>query len=248
MVKWHRTQTGRGLVTQAAATWHLSLPPAARSRYHDAQISSYARPGRFALQPPLSITLTAWRSGGDIRGTAGFGLWNHPFAPGEVSARLPRAAWFFYGSPPNDMPLALDVPGYGWKCAVMDAANAAFLSLLPTAPVGFLLMRQPSLYRRLWPVAQRALKVAEHHLGDDIPAQRHRYRIDWLADAVLFRLNDTTIFETRLSPRGSLGFIAWVDNQYAVVTPQGRFGFGLLDVPHAVGLGLADLAITSGGR
>jgi hypothetical protein len=28
-----------------------------------------------------------------------------------------------------------------------------------------------------------------------------------------------------------LGFVAWVDNQYAIVTPQGRFGSGLVEVP-----------------
>jgi hypothetical protein len=28
-----------------------------------------------------------------------------------------------------------------------------------------------------------------------------------------------------------MGFVAWIDNQYAIVTPTGRPGFGLLDVP-----------------
>ena len=30
------------------------------------------------------------------------------------------------------------------------------------------------------------------------------------------------------APRGPLGFVAWVDNQWAVATPRGRFGWGLL--------------------
>jgi hypothetical protein len=26
-----------------------------------------------------------------------------------------------------------------------------------------------------------------------------------------------------------MGFVAWIDNQYAIVTPQGNFGWGLLE-------------------
>jgi hypothetical protein len=35
-----------------------------------------------------------------------------------------------------------------------------------------------------------------------------------------------------------------VDNQFAVVTPQGRFGFGVLDVPAAQALVIETLTIT----
>ncbi len=30
-------------------------------------------------------------------------------------------------------------------------------------------------------------------------------------------------------PPGPLGFVAWIDNQYAIATPRGDFGFGTLD-------------------
>lgn len=48
------------------------------------------------------------------------------------------------------------------------------------------------------------------------------------------------------APRGPLGFVAWVDNQYAVVTPQGRFGFGLLPLAAPQTLRLAELVIETG--
>lgn len=236
-------EIGQGQVIHEADGVTLHLPPVDQRAYHDAQISSYTRDYTFAQQAPLRLSLRAWRSG-TIHGTAGFGFWNHPFAPGEIAARLPKAAWFFYGSPPNDMALAKGVPGYGWKCATIDAANWRFLSLLPAAPLGFLLMRVPALYNALWPVGQRALKVSEHWLGPAIPESAHDYTLDWLPDRVIFRVDGVIVHEAATAPRGKLGFVAWVDNQYAVVTPQGRFRFGLLDVPGAVSLHIEDMSIT----
>jgi hypothetical protein len=44
------------------------------------------------------------------------------------------------------------------------------------------------------------------------------------------------VHEAPHAPAGPLGFVAWIDNQYAVVTPQGHFGFGLvpLDQPQSL--------------
>jgi hypothetical protein len=36
------------------------------------------------------------------------------------------------------------------------------------------------------------------------------------------------MLETDRPPRGPLGLVAWVDNQWMVATPHGRFGWGLL--------------------
>ncbi|NWG16711.1 MAG: hypothetical protein HXY41_08760 [Chloroflexi bacterium] len=227
---WHVTEIGRGQVLQTAGRVRLVVPPTPERLYSDAQISDYAARRDFRRTPPLRLTITARAEGGPIRGTAGFGFWNHPFAPGERGLRLPRAAWFFFASPPNDMRLARDVPGFGWKCATLDAGRAAFLALLPTAPVGFLLMRVPALYRRLWPVGQRALGISEHALDPALLAENHTYSLDWRADGLTFRLDGATVHQTRHAPGGRLGFIAWIDNQYAVVTPQGRFGWGIVPV------------------
>ncbi len=75
--------------------------------YSDAQIDDYqAGPGpRFIRCPPLRLRVRARfsRPEGGLRGTAGFGFWNYPIA---WPLRLPRAIWFFYASPPNDMPRA----------------------------------------------------------------------------------------------------------------------------------------------
>ncbi|MBC6936849.1 MAG: hypothetical protein DWB42_13565 [Chloroflexi bacterium] len=227
---WCITEIGGGRVLQTSGHLRLVVPPTPSDVYSDAQISDYNTRRDFRRLPPARLTVKARGEGGPIRGTAGFGFWNHPFAPGERGFRLPRAAWFFFASPPNNMRLALDVPGSGWKCATIHAGRAAFWALLPAAPLGFLLMRVPALYRRLWPVGQRALAVSEYTLDPGLLAENHTYALDWHADGLAFRVDGVTVHQTRHAPAGPLGFIAWIDNQYAVVTPQGRFGWGIVPV------------------
>lgn len=224
--EFHITEMGQGQVTRQMDAFSLTIPPATGNNYHNAQITSYTSRQDFQFEPPVSLRIRAHATG-EINGTAGFGFWNHPY--GRIP-RLPKAVWFFYGSPPNNMPLAKGVPGHGWKCATFDAANWRFLSLLPAAPIGFLMMRVPFFYNRLWGIGQRALGVDEHLLAESQLTEPHDYSIQWETSRVRFSIDEQTVFETNRSPKGKLGFIAWVDNQYAIVTPQGRFGHGLLEV------------------
>ena len=93
----------------------------------------------------------------ELRGTAGFGFWNDPFMmTGARIPTLPRAIWFFYGSPPSNIKLDRHAPGHGWKAATIDALRPAAFLLAPLAPLAVPLMNLPSLYRRLWPFIQRA--------------------------------------------------------------------------------------------
>ena len=222
---------GGGQVALTGRQAHLTVPQCAAGQYADAQLCDYQGLTRrdFPWQPPLRLTLRAQASApaDRLRGTAGFGFWNDPFVPGRREfPRLPRALWFFFGGPSSDMALALDVPGQGWKAATFDPARALFWGLLPLALPGFGLMRIPALYRTLWPLGQRALGVAEAALPGHWLAEPHDYSILWLPDFVRFEVDGLSVLETRRSPAGPLGFVAWIDNQYAVVTPQGRFGWG----------------------
>ena len=235
-------EIGQGQVEQTGKSVHLKLPPVAGEAYHDAQISTYQTRRDFRHQPPLRLSLRA-RFAGKIKGTAGFGFWNHPFAPNERSVRLPKVVWFFYGSPPNNMALAKGVPGHGWKAATFDATGWPFLALLPFAPIGFLLMRLRPLYERLWPVGQRAIGVSECALDEDMMQEWHDYALDWHEDGVTFRIDGDVVHQTHHAPHGRLGFVAWVDNQYAIVTPQGKFGFGFVTVPEEQSLLLEDIQI-----
>ncbi len=60
--------------------------------------------------------------------------------------------------------------------------------------------------------------------------ESHDYMLNWRKNKVEFIIDGQIIHKTSMSPGGSLGFVAWIDNQYALVTPQGRFGSGVVDV------------------
>jgi hypothetical protein len=255
---WRVTEIGRGQVTQSPGALRLSLPSTPAGQYSDAQITDYAGKPDFRWRPPLRLTITAHfelgvpdmhgripgyaptearevhpelaTGNGQLVGTAGFGFWNHPFVPGERGFRLPSVAWFFFSAPPSNMALADGVPGPGWKAATLDATRPQFLALAPTAPIGILLTRIPALYRRLWPVGQRALGVSEGLLDTSLLFERHTYTLDWRRDSITFAVDGAQVHRTPSAPRGPMGFIAWIDNQYAVVTPQGRFAWGLVPV------------------
>jgi hypothetical protein len=241
---WRHTVIGPAAIQAASDGLCLTALPTPAGVYSDAQISDTAE-DHFPWRPPLRLTVRARAEpGGDhLRGTAGFGFWNHPFMPGRVRLRLPQAVWFFFSAPPSNMALALDVPGPGWKAATFDAQRALFLALLPAALPGMLLMRVPALYRRLWPLGQRALGVSEHQLPVDLLAETHTYTLDWRPGSAVFAVDGVVVHRAAYAPRRPLGFIAWIDNQYAVVTPQGHFGFGLVPLISAQSLWLESVQI-----
>ena len=59
--------------------------------------------------------------------------------------------------------------------------------------------------------------------------QWHSYQIDWEAKGARFKVDGREVLRCASSPRGPLGFVMWMDNQYAIATPWGRFGHGLLE-------------------
>lgn len=223
-------EQGGGQVERQNGEVRLWRPTA--THYANAQIHDY---GETVLpyEAPVTLRLEAAFSHSlfELKGTAGFGFWNAPFAPGQARVRFPKAAWFFFGSPPLDLPLALGVPGSGFKAATIDATHAPFFALLPTTPLAVFMMRVPWLYRTLWPIGQRAIKVSEKMIDFDV-TQRHRYELLWEPTRVVFKIDGAIWHNSPHSPTGRMGFVAWIDNQYAIATPQGHFGWGIVpDAP-----------------
>ena len=242
--EWRAAQVGNGRVRRRGDEIRLSIPSGSSHQYHDAQVSDYCqRALDFHYRPPLRLTVRA-RAEGTIRGTAGFGFWNHAFVPGRRGFRLPQAVWFFFASRPSRIDLAAGTAGHGWKAAVFDARRWRFYALLPLAPLGFLLMRNKTAHRLLWPIGQDAIGVCEAALDDALLDDFHSYAIDWRRDGAVFSVDGQAALRADHAPDNALGFIAWVDNQYAVATPQGNFGRGLLDVSRAQSLILRDLNIS----
>lgn len=238
---------GRLAATREGA--RLTLPSTSAARYGDAQLDDYASlpRRRYPHRPPLRLTLRARFShdAASLKGTAGFGLWNNPFGAQSRVPALPRALWFFFASPPSNMALAQDVPGLGWKAACIDAGRVSALAWAPLAPFVLMACRWPRLYRAIWPRVQRGLGISESPLPGRAGAMTdwRAYELEWRRDGARWRVDGELALETDRSPRGPLGFVAWIDNQYAVVTPQGNFGFGLLDVPAEQWIEVADVRL-----
>lgn len=248
---WNTFTAGAG-VLEATTTGGLRLitENASASQYSNAQIDDYQQLSRrdFLWRPPLRLSLRARFSHptGELRGTTGFGFWNDPFMmTGARRPALPRAIWFFYSSPPSNMKLDLHTPGHGWKAATIDALRWPFFALLPTAPLAVPLMNVGWLYRTCWPIGQRAINVSEA----TVPASMtdwHTYVLEWGEKAARFVVDGEMVLACNTSPRGPQGFVLWLDNQYMVMTPWGRFGHGLLDAPQRQWLEVEALDICPG--
>ncbi len=232
---WNIFVKGDGVLEPTADTLRLVNSDTVSNRYTDAQIDDYqGLPRRdFLWRPPLQMMVRARFShpAGELSGTAGFGFWNDPFMmTGKRRPALPRAIWFFYSSSPSNMKLDINTPGPGWKAATIDAIRWPFFALLPAAPLAVPLMNIGWLYRTFWPIGQRAINVSEALMPVDM-TEWHTYGIDWQKNTARFSVDGQVVLNCNTSPQGPLGFVMWLDNQYMVVTPWGKLGYGLLDAP-----------------
>jgi hypothetical protein len=248
--RWRRYVVGHAALEPTGTTLRFVNDATVADEYTNAQIDDYQGLARdeFTWQPPVTLTVRARFShaAGVLQGTAGFGFWNDPFLmTGLRIPALPGAIWFFYASPPSEMKLDRNTPGHGWKAAAIDARRWPFYLLLPTAPLAIPLMNLRPLYRRLWPLAQRAMGVCEAALDVDMTAW-HTYELSWGQELVRFGVDGDLVLTCPAPPRGPLGCVIWFDNQYAIVTPWGRFGYGQLATPGRQWMELDDLRIERG--
>lgn len=249
--RWQRCVKGRGALQRTpSSTLRLVNEDTSSREYTDAQIDDYQGLSRrrFPWRPPLELRIRARFSHpvGELSGTAGFGFWNDPFLMTEARVpTLPRAIWFFYASAPSDMKLDPHTPGRGWKAATVDALRPLAFLLAPVALPTVLLMNLRPLYWALWPRVQRALNVRERSVEVDT-TEWHTYVLEWGVRRATFRVDREPVLRSVCSPRGPLGFVMWLDNQYLVVKPWGRFGWGLLEKPGRQWMEVDQLVIESG--
>jgi hypothetical protein len=249
-----RTQCiGGGTVAGERPSLRLSFSQASAQAYTDAEVNDYQGHRRFAWRPPLRLVLRAQAShpaahpaspedSGDVLlGTAGFGFWNAPFLVAKRSARPPEAIWFLYASPPTRLSLIPHGPAWGWKAQVVHTHRwGALASLGPTlATVLWARLSGNEAPAARW--VQRLSGAHETMIASDL-AQWHEYRLDWTAAAATFFVDGEPIGAAPRPPRGPLGFVAWIDNQYVVATPNGTFRSGVLQTGPQW-LEIADLAI-----
>lgn len=232
--RWVRFAVGAAAIEHAASSVRFVVEGATQDAYADAQIDDYHGLSRKRLpwRPPLRMTVRARAShpAGELIGTAGFGFWNDPFTLSGGVLAAPNAVWFFYASPPSNMAFAPPVPGWGWKAAVLNSGNAPGLLMAPAALAGALLLRAPGVNRLLRPLVSAAVKASERILDVDL-TDWHTYVLEWQRGSATFWVDEVEALRAPHPPTGPLGFVAWLDNQYAVATLEGDFSFGLLAAP-----------------
>jgi hypothetical protein len=230
--------------------WRLTIPPAVQG-YADAQIDDYQHAPRraFPWSPPVRLTLRARADRAHPAGTLGFGFWNDPFTlalgQGGAARRLPaspQAVWFFYGSPPNDLAFASGVPGHGWKASALSGPALPSLALLPGAAAAFLLSRIPLLGPAAVRTAKKVIRAAEAVVNVPLDSW-HEYALEWHPCEARFVVDGSPVLITEIVPRPPLGFVAWIDNQYATISPRGGIRFGIIPTTGPQTLEIADLAI-----
>ena len=240
-------EVGGGRVVREEERIKLTVPPAAGKVYADAQVDNYhrLRRGRFPNSPPVKMALRARASHAAPVGTLGFGFWNDPFSLSGGVLAAPNVVWFFYASPPSDMALAEGVPGRGWKAATLNTGRIPPLVLAPAALGAIMLTRLPGLGRPVMSAARRAIQAHEALL-DDVPLTAwHKYELEWQRELAVFRIDGVERLRAPAPPRGPLGFVLWIDNQYAIASREGKFGFGVCEVKEEQWLEVEDLEITS---
>jgi hypothetical protein len=240
--RWKQTCIGGGSIAIAESCLRMSFEAAQRGQYTDAQIDDYGslRRAKFPWEPPVRLQVRARASlpaatpanaSGEanfLRGTAGFGFWNYPFSVRGDILMLPEAVWFFYASPPSNMALVPGKPGFGWKAQVVHCMRpAAFFSALPLAATA-ILGRINGETRSAARWMQRVTGAQEAVLDSDMTGW-HIYALDWYPDAATFRVDGELVLRAPGPPTRPLGFVAWLDNQFAIATPRGDFHFGTLN-------------------
>lgn len=244
-----RTQVLPGSALESTgSSWRFLNTTPPPGRYTNVQIDDTQGRTRSNLEwaAPATLTVRARFShqAGELCGTAGFGFWNDPFmmTAGTKLPALPRAIWFFYASPDSNMKLDLDTPGHGWKAAAVDAQRLPFYLLAPTAPLAVPLMNIRPLYRRLWPIGQRAIGVCEALIGAPM-TDWHTYELHWAKDGARWSVDGETVLECGTSPGGRLGFVMWIDNQAMIATPWGRVGWKVVPLDHPQWMEVDELRI-----
>lgn len=235
-VELHNRQASGGIVVALRpGSWRLAIPAGTDDAYRWAQLDDYMQRSRreFCWQPPLSFSLSARASSDHILGTWGFGLWNDPFTAslglGGMARRLPalpNTAWFFYASPPNYLSFRDDLPASGFLAASFRSPRIPAALILPGGLAAPFLLWPPTarLLRRL---VRPLIQQSSQALEVDVTTW-HDYRLDWLRESVAFWVDGILVTQTKASPRGPLGLVLWVDNQFAAFEMGGHLRFGRL--------------------
>jgi hypothetical protein len=159
---------------------------------------------------------------------------------------MPQALWFFYGSPPSDMAYAQPGVPHGWKAASLKTPLLPGV-LVAAGGVG-LVAATPLRSLQAWAVrlALSRVQADERALAVDL-REWHSYDLTWTAAKAEFSVDGALVLMTEQPPDPPLGFVAWIDNQYGVISRETGIRFGVLASPDPQWLELSELRLETRG-
>ena len=243
------TTPGAQVVETQPGVTRLQIPAGASDSYRLAQLDDYNHLPRkdFPWSIPFHMTLEARASALKLPGTWGFGFWNDPFGVELGRKRrlrtpvLPNSAWFFFASPPNYLTLDDTLPSNGQLAATFRTTLHSSAVLVPGV-IALPLLLIPVTARILRRTARMVIdQDAADFLTD--PTEWHKYELLSTHGTIVFSVDGARILETQVNPRGNLGFVLWVDNRYAALTPDGKARYGTLKNPDPAWVEVKDLHV-----
>ncbi len=240
---WVRFCIGHANIETERGIARFVIAGAEDGQLSDAEIDDHRTVPRDRLswKPPLRLHVRARMShrAGDLLGTAGFGFWNDPFDwVGNVQTP-PNALWFLYASPQSDMAFDPGARGNGWKAAILNAGRVDPV----TMAIGNFIFKLPGMSKLVFKLAQTRINAHEKNLDDIALTDWHDYRIDWLAREARFYVDGAEVLIAPNPPRVPLGFVAWADNNAAIMGPGREFDFKRIAIGQRQWLELAYVKI-----
>jgi len=112
----------------------------------------------------------------------------------------------------------------------------------PNAPYELPLLAWRAAGRAFRKAARRIVVEDSARIHVDV-TQWHDYEMQWLANMVRFKVDGRELLATALSPRGPLGLVIWIDNQYMAFPPDGRLRMGMLPVDREASLAMQNIRV-----
>lgn len=236
---WTQLTTGGGKLQISKSILRMGFKSARVGKYTDTQIDDYTTLSRSEhyWKPPLRMTVRARSSHSAatadstnktkdiLRGTSGFGFWNRPFSMQGKWFTLPESVWFFYSAPPSNMALVPGISGWGWKSQVIH-----------TTPLSVVTNTIPLILAMVFGWITGNTKPAAHWMQKFTGANEaiiteemtkwHDYTLEWHRHESIFWVDKKLVLRVPRAPTKALGFVAWLDNEYAIATPNGELRFG----------------------